>query len=158
MGYYTLHKIRIINKYNTTRNLQRLIDVIEEVTKYTFRLDDYSYLIDDDWNSGYGTKWYTFHDDIYVISKKLPKLKILVEAKEENGNTWEVIVQGGHTSSYYSRDDESDNESDESSEMLEEEDENTDENEEEEEEENNLIIEEEFEDINENDSIEKFQR
>ena len=130
MGYYTLHKISIINKkHNNLRNLERLLKVIEEVTEYTFRIESESYIIDDTWNCGYGSKWYSFDKDIYVISEKLPKLKILVEAEEENGHTWDVIVKKGYDS-YNSP---SDNEEGEESEEDEEnEDNEEDENEEEE--------------------------
>jgi hypothetical protein len=112
MGYYTLHIIRIINKYNNYRNLEKLKEVIEEVTDYGFRIDyDLQYIIDDNYNCGYGSKWYSFDDDIYEISKRLPKFKILVEAEEENGNTWERTVKGGYGSSRdFSDEDSSDNE------------------------------------------------
>jgi len=65
MGYYTLHIISIINKYNNTRNLEKLNEVIEEVTEYCFRIDYYGgFIIDDNYNSGYGSKWYSFREDI----------------------------------------------------------------------------------------------
>ena len=126
MGYYTLHKIKIINKYNNSRNLEKLYEVIEEVTNYSFIIkDDYDngceYIIDDNYNGGYGSKWYSFDDDIYVISERLPKFKILVEAEEENGTTWEKIVKNGYDSSI--------NDSDEDSSDEEEENEDNEENE-----------------------------
>ena len=68
MGYYTLHKISIINKYNSEKNF---------VSGYGFKIYD-SYLIDDTWNGGCGCKWYSFHSEIYKISEALPKSKILV--------------------------------------------------------------------------------
>ena len=137
MGYYTLHKISIINKYNNLRNLGRLLDVIKEVADYRFRIESESYIIDDNWNSGNGSKWYSFDEDIYVISKKLPKLKILVEAEEENGHTWVRIVKKGDDSSYSNSP--SDNEDYEESEEDEENEDNEDNEEDEidEEEENN---------------------
>ena len=95
MGYYTLHKISIVNKYNTPKNLEKLWDVVKNVSGYEFKIFD-SYLIDENWNSGYGSKWYSFNDDIFEISEELPKFKIFVEAEEENGNTWEICVKGGH--------------------------------------------------------------
>ena len=112
MGYYTLHRIRIINKYNNYRNLEKLKEVIEEVTDYDFRIDyDLQYIIDDNYNCGYGRRWYSFDDDIYEISKRLPKFKILVEAEEENENTWEITVKGGYGSSRdFSDEDSNDNE------------------------------------------------
>ena len=77
MGYYTLHKISIINKYNSEKNLEKLWEVIKDVSGYGFTIYD-SYLIDDTWNGGYGCKWYRFHSEIYKISEALPKSKILV--------------------------------------------------------------------------------
>ena len=153
MGYYTLHKISIINKkYNNLRNLIKLAKVIEEVTEYTFRIESESYIIDDTVNSGYGSKWYSFDEDIYVISEKLPKFKILVEAKEENGTTWEKIVKGGYGSSYNSSSDNSSDEEDEESEEDEEvENDEEDENDEEEENNNDIGIEEMFQDMKIND-------
>ena len=132
MGYYTLHKISIINKYNNSRNLEKLHEVIEEVTEYCFRIEyDYGYIIDDNYNCGSGSKWYTFDDDIYVISERLPKLKILVEAEKENGTTWERIVKNGYGSTFIcSSEESSDNEEDEENED-DEEDEDNEENEEE---------------------------
>ena len=148
MGYYTLHKISIINKkYNNLRNLIKLAKVIEEVTEYTFRIESESYIIDDTFNSGYGSKWYSFDEDIYVISEKLPKFKILVEAKEENGTTWEKIVKGGYGSFYNNSS--SDNSSDEEDEESEEDEEN--EYNEEEENNNDIGIEEMFQDMKIND-------
>ena len=112
MGYYTLHKIRIINnRYNNLRNLERLLKVIEEVSKYEYRIESESYIIDDEYNDGHGSKWYSFDEDIYIISKKLPKLKILVEALEENGTTWEIIMKNGYR--HYNYDSEDDSEDDE---------------------------------------------
>ena len=130
MGYYTLHKISIINKHNNIRNLERLLKVIEEVTNYDYRIEynNYdekeSYIIDDEWNDGHGSKWYSFDEDIFVISERLPKLAILIEAREENGYTWEKIVKGGYSYNYINEDE--DNEEDE-------EDEDNEENEEDEE-------------------------
>ena len=78
MGYYTLHKISIINRHNNRRNLEKLLKVIEEVTHYDFRIEynNYdekeSYIIDDEWNDGHGSKWYSFDEDIFVISERLP--------------------------------------------------------------------------------------
>ena len=129
MGYYTLHKISIINKYNSYKNLQRLWKIVEDVSGYEFNLNA-SYLIDDTWKYGYGTKQYDFDSDIYEISEKLPKFKILVEAEEENGNTWEICVKGGHDAFDYEE-----SESDENEESNDDEDSN--ENEEEDEDESN---------------------
>ena len=149
MGYYTLHKITIINKYNTLENLEKLCDVIYEVSHYDFSInEDDQYLIDSHWNCGYGCKWYSFDHDIYEISSILPKFKIKVEGKGEDGYTWERIVKNGDSDYENSDDDESqENEDSEDNEMNE--DENDVDN----------IIEEEFEDINNNiNDNEKFQR
>ena len=147
MGYYTLHKISIINKkYNNLRNLIKLAKVIEEVTEYTFRIESESYIIDDTFNSGYGSKWYSFDEDIYVISEKLPKFKILVEAKEENGTTWEKIVKNGEICYDYNSSDNSEDDEDEESEEDEENEYN-----EVEENNNDIGIEEMFQDMKIND-------
>ena len=122
MGYYTLHKISIINKYNNIKNLEKLCDVIKNVSGYEFEIFD-SYLFDENWNAGYGCKWYNFNNDIFKISEKLPKFKIFVEAKEENGNTWEICVKGGHEVSYNCEESNSD-ENDDSNEDEEEESDN----------------------------------
>ena len=127
MIYYIIDKISIINEYNNSRNLEKLNEVIEEITKYCFRIDyDDEYILDDTYNGGFGSKWYSFDDDIYVISERLPKLKILVEAEEENGTTWKKIVKNGYCLSEESSDNEEDEENEDD-----EEDEDNEENEEE---------------------------
>ena len=57
-----------------------------------------------------GNKWYSFDEDILEISKKLPKLKILVELKGEDDTYWKTIVKKGYN---YSSDDESSEKEDE---------------------------------------------
>ena len=132
MGYYTQHKISIINKHNNIRNLERLLKVIEEVTNYDYRIEynNYdekeSYIIDDEWNDGHGSKWYSFDEDIFVISERLPKLAILIEAREENGYTWEKIVKGGYSYNYINEDE--DKKEDEDNEENEEDEENIQDN------------------------------
>jgi len=138
MGYYTLHKISIINKYNNSRNLEKLCDVIEEVTGYGFRIEyNLGYIIDDNYNCGDGSKWYSFHNDIKIISERLPKFKILVEAEEENGTTWEEIVKNGYDSSFSSSNEDSSDNEEENEEIEENEEEINNEN-------NDIGIEEEF--------------
>ena len=127
MGYYTLHKISIINKYNSEKNLEKLWEVIKDVSEYEFTITD-SYLIDTNWNCGCGCKWYTFDSDIYEISEALPKFKILVEAKEENGNTWEVCVKGGHDTNFSYEESDSEEDDDDDSNENEEEEVSNDEN------------------------------
>ena len=117
MGLYTVHKISIINRYNNLRNLKRLLKVIKEVTDYKFYINSESYIIDDNCNSGDGTTWYSFKEDIYEISQALPKLKILVEARGEDGKTWEKTVKGGKDS--YSDDESSEDENNEEDEEVE---------------------------------------
>ena len=34
MGYYTMHRIKIINEYNTKENLEKLVELIEKVSEY----------------------------------------------------------------------------------------------------------------------------
>ena len=151
MGYYTLLKISIINKHNNIKNLEKLSKVVEDVSNYDFRLEhNYydekeSFLIDENWNGGYGTKWYSFGRDIFEISERLPKLVILVEAKEENGRTWKMAVKGGD---YYDSDT-NEGEKDEDSE----EDEENEDNEENEVDEENVQEDDEEEIINNNNSI-----
>ena len=154
MGYYTLHKISIINKYNSEKNLEKLWEVIKNVSEYEFTIVD-SYLIDTNWNDGCGCKWYNFHSDIYEISEALPKFKILIEAKEENGNTWEICVKGGHNVNFGSEESESD-ENDESNENEEEEESNDENNVNEDD--NNYEILENFENSLKLDDNEKFTR
>ena len=155
MGYYTLHKISIINKYNKLRNLETLLEVIEEVTDYAFRIQECgeeSYIIDDNWNCGYGSKWYSFDEDIYIISEKLPKFKIFVEAKGEDGETWEKIVKDGYDAFY--NDNSSENEEEDNSNDDEENDdeENEEENYNDNNDNNDIGIEEIFQDMKINDN------
>ena len=75
MGYHTQHAIRIINNYNTRKNLKKLLKVLKSISDYSFHirgstltdfisLDDYNY------------KWYDCLDDMIKVSKLLPKLEI----------------------------------------------------------------------------------
>ena len=57
MGYYTIHAIRIINKYNTRNNLKKLRRVIEIMSDYEFDLKG-SILTDYICTDGDGFKWY----------------------------------------------------------------------------------------------------
>ena len=66
MGYLTLHKISIVNKYNCEENLERLWQVIKNISGYDFNIYN-KYLIDNNWNEGECTKWYSFHSDIFKI-------------------------------------------------------------------------------------------
>ena len=54
MGYYTKHVIRIINKYNTRKNIELLSLVLEKISGYPF-VSKGSFLIDINEN---GRKWY----------------------------------------------------------------------------------------------------
>ena len=58
MGYYTLHRIRIINEYNTKNNLEIIRKTIKNFSRYEFNIIG-STICDDSWNEGYGAKWYS---------------------------------------------------------------------------------------------------
>ena len=59
MGYCTLHKIRIINQYNTKKNLETLLEKISEIANYDFIIVG-NVIIDTNYNGGCGSKWYDF--------------------------------------------------------------------------------------------------
>ena len=89
MGYYTLHKIKIVNKdYNTRENLNKLLDVIEKISGYTFYITGSTIAdfknIEEDW----GTKWYECRHDMEGASRFLPELEIQIKGKGEEGEVW----------------------------------------------------------------------
>ena len=95
MGYYTLHKIRIINAYNTKKNLLLLLEKIKEVSGYIYEIVG-TVIFDSSWDSGLGSKWYNCRSDMAIISQKLPELKIQVKGKGEDGKMWEYIYENGN--------------------------------------------------------------
>ena len=95
MGYYTLHKIRIINQYNTKKNLDILLEKISEIANYDFIIVG-NVIIDTNYNGGCGSKWYDFRRDMFKISEELPELEIKVNGKgEDEGDIWEYIYKDG---------------------------------------------------------------
>ena len=96
MGYYTLHKIRIINQYNTKQNLIKLLEKIEEISGYGFIIVG-STIVDTNYNCESGSKWYDCRDDMIKISEELPELEIKVNGKgEDEGDIWEYIYEDGN--------------------------------------------------------------
>ena len=162
MGYYTLHKIRIINEYNTKKNLIILLKKIDEISGYGFEIVG-STIFDSNSNGGSGSKWYHCRGDMIKVSEELPELEIQVIGKDEEGEIWEYIYKNGFEhrgdSRYFSDVDEESNfeEENENNQLSDyEEEEENEENEENELEENNLDelgIEEQFQDIKIEDNI-----
>ena len=122
MGYFTKHKIRIINEYNTKRNLKLLLKRLIEITNYTFIIsgntihDIHSCL-----NFGNGCKWYDCRRDMELISMEFPQFEIQIKGLGEEGEIWEEIYHNGDVE-YIDCDEFSDIESD-----IEEESENSEE-------------------------------
>ena len=83
MGYYTLHRIRIINEYNTKNNLEKLKEHIQKISGYNFYLSgsvlkDYHNKEFDD-----GTKWYQCENNMKAVSRYVPDFEIQVREKEK---------------------------------------------------------------------------
>ena len=95
MGYRTLHAIRIINKYNTKRNLKKLRRVIEIISDYSFNIKG-STIIDFSDTDDYCYKWYECLSDMEKVSKLLPQLEINICGKgEEENDEWSYIFKNG---------------------------------------------------------------
>ena len=95
MGYRTLHTIRIINKYNTKRNLKKLRRVIEIISDYSFNIKG-STIIDFSDTDDYCYKWYECLSDMEKVSKLLPQLEINICGKgEEENDEWSYIFKNG---------------------------------------------------------------
>ena len=97
MGYYTLHRIRIINAYNTEENLTKLMECIEKISGLSFQkygsvLKDYK---DEEIDLGYS--WYECENNMIAVSKFLPELEIQVKGKGEEGEIWEMIFKDGYS-------------------------------------------------------------
>ena len=95
MGYYTLHRIRIINEYNTQENLEELKDIIEKISEYSFHLNDgviTDYL---DEEKDMGRKWYDCNKDMRAVSRFVPDFLIQVKGKGEEDEIWEFTFQNG---------------------------------------------------------------
>ena len=92
MGYYTKHKIRIINNYSTKKNLRILLEELDKVSGYGPSFSIKGYIISD---SGEGTKWYNVEEDMIKISQAFPFFKIQLICKGEEGEYWERIYKYG---------------------------------------------------------------
>ena len=97
MGYYTLHRIRIINKYNTKKNFEILGEYIRKISGYIFHiygsvLKDYS-----DKESDEGNKWYDYEDDMKEVSRLFPHFEIQLKGKGEEGEICEKIYKDGYS-------------------------------------------------------------
>ena len=95
MGYYTKHRIRIINEHNTEENLEKLVKYLCQISGYFFYIygsEIRSYTDDD---NDYGIKWYNCKQDMEHVSRYLPDLEIEVKGKGEDDVIWEMVVQDG---------------------------------------------------------------
>ena len=95
MGYYTRHIIRIINEYDSKRNLAILLKKIKEISDYGFTIEG-DKITDFTWNDLSGAKWYSCRSDMRVVSRDLPELVIQVKGKGEEGKVWEYIYENGY--------------------------------------------------------------
>ena len=95
MGYTTQHAIRIINKYNTRKNLAKLRRAIKIISNCFFETKG-STLVDFSYVDDIGYKWYDCLSDMRKISRLLPKLEIEICGKgEEEGDEWCFIYKNG---------------------------------------------------------------
>ena len=95
MGYLTLHAIRITNKYNTRKNLKKLLKLTQIISDYHFHIKG-STIIDFYGTDDIGIKWYDCLYDMEKVSKLLPKLKINICGKgEEEDDEWSYIFKNG---------------------------------------------------------------
>ena len=102
MGYYTKHKIRIINEYNTKKNLKILLNRQIAMTSYSFIITGSTiHDIHSGLNDGIGCKWYSCARDMELISRVFPELKIQIKGLGEDGEMWERIYHNGCIQKYY---------------------------------------------------------
>ena len=95
MGYRTLHAIRITNKYNTRKNLEKLLKLTQIISGYSFDIKG-STIVDFSDTDDYCYKWYECLSDMEKVSKLLPKLKINICGKgQEEGDEWSYIFKNG---------------------------------------------------------------
>ena len=95
MGYLTLHAIRITNKYNTRKNLKKLLKLTQIISDYHFHIKG-STIIDFYGTDDIGIKWYDCLYDMEKVSKLLPKLEINICGKGEGENDeWSYIFKKG---------------------------------------------------------------
>ena len=86
MGYYTYHRIRILNEYNTKENLEKLKEYIEKLSGYSFEISG-SVIY------GGSIKWYECRYQMEMISQFFPEYEIQVKGKGEDGVIWEIIYK-----------------------------------------------------------------
>ena len=95
MGYLTLHAIRIVNKYNTRKNLKKLLKLTQIISDYHFHIKG-STIIDFYGTDDIGIKWYDCLYDMEKVSKLLPQLEINICGKgEEENDEWSYIFKNG---------------------------------------------------------------
>ena len=95
MGYRTLHAIRITNKYNTRKNLKKLLRLIKIISGYSFKIKG-STIVDFSSTDDYCYKWYECLSDMEKVSKLLPKVEISICGKgEEEGDEWSYVFKNG---------------------------------------------------------------
>ena len=95
MGYRTLHAIRITNKYNTRKNLKKLLKLTKIISGYSFDIKG-STIVDFSNTDDIGSKWYECLSDMGKVSKLLPKLEINICGKgEEENDEWSYIFKKG---------------------------------------------------------------
>ena len=95
MGYYTIHAIRITNKYNTRKNLKKLLRLIKIISGYSFNIKG-STIVSFPNTDDYCYKWYECLSDMEKVSKLLPKLEINICGKGEGENDeWSYIFKNG---------------------------------------------------------------
>ena len=97
MGYYTMHKIRIINEYNTPRNLELLKVITERVSEYHLEIEDGAII--DYASNAYGTKWYGCLREMRLVSTVFPEFLIQFKGKGEEHEIWEFRIQNGISTS-----------------------------------------------------------
>ena len=95
MGYRTLHAIRITNKYNTRKNLRKLVRLLKIISGYSFNIKG-STIVDFSNTDDYCYKWYECLSDMEKVSKLLPQLEINICGKgEEEDDEWSYIFKNG---------------------------------------------------------------
>ena len=92
---FFLIRLRIINEYNSKRNLAILLKKIKEISDYDFAIVG-DKITDITWNTPSGAKWYSCRNDMRVVSRVLPELVIQVKGKGEEGEVWEYIYENGY--------------------------------------------------------------
>ena len=94
MGYYTRHRIKIVNEYNSKENLELLKEYIEKISGYSFYIVDLV-IVDYSIHDNGGIKWYNCEENMCSVSKFFPEFKIEVKGKGEDGNLWASLYQNG---------------------------------------------------------------